>query len=42
MDLAARPRLLGRAEQLEDAGVAFGIVVDAVGAAAETELEKWP
>ena len=40
MDLAARPRRLRRGEQLEEAGMAFGIVGQAVGRAAEAELQR--
>jgi hypothetical protein len=40
VDLAPRLRLFGGPEQLEDAGVAPGIVVDGVGGPGEAELER--
>ena len=40
MDFALRPRLLGCVEQLEDAGVALGIIGDIVRSSAEAELES--
>jgi len=40
VDFCPKTRRLGRAEQLQDAGVTFGIVVDAVADPAQTQLKS--